>query len=51
MKTDTELPLPGARLAAEKMPSHWLLAPLGKRVLRPGGGSEWEWRQARLTKR
>lgn len=37
MKTDTELPLPGARLAAEKMPGHWLLARLGKRVLRPGG--------------
>lgn len=29
--------LPGARLAAEKMPGHWLLARLGKRVLRPGG--------------
>lgn len=37
MKTDTELPLPGAKLAAEKMPGHWLLARLGKRVLRPGG--------------
>lgn len=37
MKTDTELPLPGVTLAAEKMPGHWLLARLGKRVLRPGG--------------
>ena len=37
MKTDTELPLPGVALAAEKMPGHWLLARLGKRVLRPGG--------------
>lgn len=25
------------RLSAEKMPGHWLLASLGKRVLRPGG--------------
>lgn len=37
MKTDPGLVLPGARLAAEKMPGHWLLARLGKRVLRPGG--------------
>ncbi|HEX5176652.1 MAG TPA: hypothetical protein VFV83_06470, partial [Chthoniobacteraceae bacterium] len=37
MKTDAELPLPGVALAAEKMPGHWLLARLGKRVLRPGG--------------
>jgi SAM-dependent methyltransferase len=29
--------LPGATLSAEKMPGHWLLARLGKRVLRPGG--------------
>jgi hypothetical protein len=37
MKTDTELPLPGVELTAGKMPGHWLLARLGKRVLRPGG--------------
>lgn len=37
MKTDMELPLPGAELGASKMPGHWLLARLGKRVLRPGG--------------
>jgi Methyltransferase domain len=37
MKADTELPLPGAKLTAGKMPGHWLLARLGKRVLRPGG--------------
>ncbi len=37
IKTDTELPLPGVELAAGKMPGHWLLARLGKRVLRPGG--------------
>lgn len=29
--------LPGAGLRASKMPGHWLLARLGKRVLRPGG--------------
>ena len=28
---------PGAGLKAEKMPGHWVLARLGKRVLRPGG--------------
>jgi hypothetical protein len=37
MRTGTELPLPGANLAAHKVPGHWLLARLGKRVLRPGG--------------
>lgn len=30
-------PMPGADLKADKMPGHWLLARLGKRVLRPGG--------------
>ncbi len=29
--------LPGEHLDASKMPGHWLLARLGKRVLRPGG--------------
>ena len=29
--------LPGARLDVAKMPGHWLLARMGKRVLRPGG--------------
>jgi len=29
--------MPGEALKAEKMPGHWLLARLGKRVLRPGG--------------
>jgi SAM-dependent methyltransferase len=29
--------LPGHDLRADKMPGHWLLARLGKRVLRPGG--------------
>lgn len=37
MRTDTELALPGDKLAASKMPGHWVLARLGKRVLRPGG--------------
>lgn len=30
-------PMPGRGLKSEKMPGHWLLARLGKRVLRPGG--------------
>ena len=30
-------PMPGEELKTEKMPGHWLLARLGKRVLRPGG--------------
>ena len=29
--------MPGEEFKAEKMPGHWLLARLGKRVLRPGG--------------
>src|SRR6185437_7440049 len=29
--------LPGEKLETAKMPGHWLLARLGKRVLRPGG--------------
>ena len=29
--------LPGENLQAHKMPGHWLLARLGKKVLRPGG--------------
>jgi SAM-dependent methyltransferase len=29
--------LPGDQLPVERMPGHWLLARLGKRVLRPGG--------------
>ncbi|CCG05681.1 class I SAM-dependent methyltransferase [Blastococcus saxobsidens] len=31
------LPIPGADLDPARMPGHWLLARLGKRVLRPGG--------------
>ena len=29
--------LPGEGLKTQKMPGHWVLARLGKRVLRPGG--------------
>ncbi len=29
--------IPGSNLETERMPGHWLLARLGKRVLRPGG--------------
>lgn len=36
MPGESEL-LPGDQLAIEKMPGHWLLARMGKRVLRPGG--------------
>ncbi len=32
-----QVPLPGAALPVDRMPGHWLLARLGKRVLRPGG--------------
>ena len=37
MSTSQTTPMPGEELKAEKMPGHWLLAHLGKRVLRPGG--------------
>ncbi len=30
-------PLPGSALDSDRMPGHWLLARMGKRVLRPGG--------------
>jgi len=33
----TDTPIPGADLNLAKMPGHWLLARMGKRVLRPGG--------------
>ena len=39
MTDDQSTPMPGEALKAEKMPGHWLLARLGKRVLRPGGRS------------
>lgn len=35
--TAVEAALPGEGLDARKMPGHWLLARLGKQVLRPGG--------------
>lgn len=37
MHNSTTLPRPGEGLKTEKMPGHWVLARLGKRVLRPGG--------------
>jgi SAM-dependent methyltransferase len=37
MTSPQPTPMPGEELKAEKMPGHWLLARLGKRVLRPGG--------------
>lgn len=36
-KTADSQSLPGDKLDASKMPGHWLLARMGKRVLRPGG--------------
>ncbi len=36
-KTTDLQELPGEALTADRMPGHWLLARLGKRVLRPGG--------------
>jgi len=37
MKKAMTVALPGVGLKAEKMPGHWVLARMGKRVLRPGG--------------
>jgi SAM-dependent methyltransferase len=37
MKKAMTVALPGEGLKAEKMPGHWALARMGKRVLRPGG--------------
>jgi SAM-dependent methyltransferase len=35
--TPSPLPAPGERLHAATMPAHWLLARLGKKIMRPGG--------------
>ncbi|CAM5567625.1 class I SAM-dependent methyltransferase [Streptomyces aurantiogriseus] len=37
------IPIPGEGLDAARMPGHWLLARLGKRVLRPGGVELTRW--------
>lgn len=37
MKNVITAALPGGGLKVEKMPGHWVLARMGKRVLRPGG--------------
>ncbi len=37
MQMTHKMTLPGSELSASKMPGHWLLVRLGKRVLRPGG--------------
>lgn len=39
VQQSTATDLPGSDLDVSKMPGHWLLARLGKRVLRPGGMS------------
>ncbi|MFF4547718.1 class I SAM-dependent methyltransferase [Streptomyces sp. NPDC001435] len=38
-----DLPAPGAGLDTSRMPGHWLLTRLGKRVLRPGGVELTRW--------
>ncbi len=44
MKSNTlAAPLPGENLGVDRMPGHWLLARLGKRVLRPGGAGLTRW--------
>ena len=40
---DHDLPLPGQHVPTEKVPAHWLMARLGKRVLRPGGRELTRW--------
>lgn len=41
--TATPSELPGSQLDTARMPGHWLLARLGKRVLRPGGRRATRW--------
>ncbi len=43
---------PGAGLSVEKVPAHWLMARLGKRVLRPGGreATRWLLEEARIDR-
>ncbi len=47
MRTTTTMPTvgsePGAGPGVDRMPAHWLMASLGKRVLRPGGVSTTRW--------
>jgi SAM-dependent methyltransferase len=38
-----EMVMTGAGLSVERMPAHWLMARLGKRVLRPGGREATRW--------
>lgn len=35
--------VPGGTLSVDRMPAHWLMARLGKRVLRPGGREATRW--------
>lgn len=42
-RATTETPVPGEGLDTARMPGHWLLARLGKRVLRPGGVELTQW--------
>lgn len=53
MQNTDASPLPFAERRIEDVPGHWLLARLGKRVLRPGGAelTRWMLRHAQLTGR
>lgn len=48
---DLALETPAHHLSVDKMPAHWLMARLGKRVLRPGGLETTRWliEHARIT--
>lgn len=41
--TSATTPVPAAGMETSRMPGHWLLAKLGKRVLRPGGLETTQW--------
>ncbi|MEM9034696.1 MAG: methyltransferase domain-containing protein [Actinomycetota bacterium] len=43
MSDTTDFPTPGGAIDLDKMPGHWLLARMGKRVLRPGGRGMTDW--------
>ncbi|MGH9488602.1 MAG: methyltransferase domain-containing protein [Terriglobales bacterium] len=45
----TNLALGSKTIGEERQPGHWLLASLGKRVLRPGGRELTQWMLARLA--
>jgi SAM-dependent methyltransferase len=48
MGLQVEMTLPGEQLKVQRMPGHWVLARLGKRVLRPGGMQLTRWMLSEL---